>query len=140
MSAESMPFEEDCRTGSGFTQNSEASAPGAFPETRWSLILRAGGLQGSRADTVWNEIGRIYWYPIYSYIRRWGKLPEEAEDITQLLFYEFLRKGSLEGADPVRGRFRVLVMEIQFPFPGCGRKKGIERQFISGIAFTPKNR
>ena len=36
------------------------------------------------------ELCRIYWYPLYAYIRRRGRTPEEAQDLTQGFFLHLL--------------------------------------------------
>jgi RNA polymerase sigma-70 factor (ECF subfamily) len=64
--------------------------PGAFPETRWSVVLAAQGAGGENARRALNELCGAYWYPIYAYIRRTGRTPEDAEDLTQGFFLEFL--------------------------------------------------
>ena len=55
-----------------------------FAATRWTLVLAAaGGDDAARAADAMAELCRIYWYPLYAYIRRRGHPSHEAEDLTQ---------------------------------------------------------
>ena len=63
-----------------------------FPETQWSLVLRAGGpVNPSRARL--DLLCSAYWYPIYALIRRKGNDPHKALDLTQGYFCQLLEKG-----------------------------------------------
>jgi RNA polymerase sigma-70 factor (ECF subfamily) len=53
----------------------------AFMTTHWSVVLSAQG-QSPAADEALEKLCRTYWRPIYSFLRRQGIAPEEAEDIT----------------------------------------------------------
>lgn len=68
----------------------------AFPSTRWSLILnlRSGDVQA--ADRALAELCRLYWYPVYAFIRREGVGPEDAQDLTQGFFVRLLERGILK--------------------------------------------
>lgn len=77
----------------------------AFPDTRWTLVLRAGRA-GSAQPRALEELLSLYWRPVWVYLRARGASPEDAEELTQELFAElFAGAPSLDvGAD--RGRFR----------------------------------
>jgi len=51
-----------------------------------------------------------YWYPLYAYVRRQGHSPEDAQDLTQAFFAQFLEKKSVQLADPQRGKFRSFLL------------------------------
>jgi RNA polymerase sigma-70 factor (ECF subfamily) len=51
-----------------------------------------------------------YWYPVYAYIRRRGNSREQAEDLTQGFFTQFLEKGYVKQANAERGRFRSFLL------------------------------
>jgi len=53
---------------------------------------------------------RLYWYPLYAYLRRRGHAPPEAEDLTQGFFACLLERDALAAADPQRGRFRSFLL------------------------------
>jgi len=82
---------------------------GQFPETEWTLILKAGGKENPSTREALNTLCERYWYPIYAFIRRKGNDPELALDLTQQYFCELLDKGVLAGVDPGRGRFRSFL-------------------------------
>lgn len=89
-----------------FPENSD----GRFPETQWSLVLQAGGPSAPAARQAMETLCEAYWYPIYAFIRRKGKGPHEAHDLTQDYFCRFLKKGALAAADRERGRFRTFLL------------------------------
>ncbi|WP_169974477.1 RNA polymerase sigma factor [Tautonia rosea] len=80
-----------------------------FETTCWSVVLAAGG-DSSRAKEALSTLCKTYWYPVYTFIRRWGHAPEDAADLTQGFFTELLRRKDLETVDPARGRFRSFLM------------------------------
>ncbi len=51
-----------------------------------------------------------YWYPIYAFVRRFGKSPHDAQDLTQGFFADILEKRVIGKADPARGRFRSFLL------------------------------
>ena len=51
-----------------------------------------------------------YWFPIYSFIRRKGSSPPNAEDLTQQFFVRLLETNSLANADRSKGRFRNFLL------------------------------
>jgi RNA polymerase sigma factor (sigma-70 family) len=56
------------------------------------------------------ELYRIYWYPLYAYVRRRGYRPEEAQDLTQGFFLHLLEHKTLGRADPLKGKFRSFLL------------------------------
>jgi hypothetical protein len=52
----------------------------AFTTTHWSMVLEAQG-ESPAAQEALEKLCRIYWRPIYSFVRRQGLGPEEAEDV-----------------------------------------------------------
>lgn len=81
-----------------------------FCTTHWSLVLAAGQPGQTEAVEALAEICRTYWYPLYAYVRRRGYTPEEAQDLTQDFFARLLEKGTVQVADPMRGRFRSFLL------------------------------
>ena len=59
--------------------------PAAFTTTHWSVVLEAQG-ESPAAQQALERLCRIYWRPIYSFVRREGAGPEEAQDLTQGFF------------------------------------------------------
>jgi RNA polymerase sigma-70 factor (ECF subfamily) len=57
-----------------------------------------------------DELARIYWFPLYAYIRHKGNSPEHAEDLVQGFFARLLEKESLAAVDPAKGKFRSFLL------------------------------
>jgi RNA polymerase sigma-70 factor (ECF subfamily) len=83
---------------------------GQFPETQWSLVLRAGGPVNPDAQAALDVLCSAYWYPIYAFIRRKGNDANQAIDLTQAYFLQLLEKGALATIDPQKGRFRAFLL------------------------------
>jgi RNA polymerase sigma-70 factor (ECF subfamily) len=90
--------------------NGNVSTDGQFPDTQWSMVLRAGGPSTPKAQHALDTLCTAYWYPIYAFIRRKGKDPTEALDLTQEYFQRLLEKGTLAAAAPGKGRFRAFLV------------------------------
>jgi len=52
----------------------------------------------------------MYWPPIYSFIRRRGYAPADAQDLTQSFFAFVLRTKAYARADPLHGKFRSFLL------------------------------
>ena len=50
-----------------------------FHTTRWSVVLLSAQSQAPGFQVALGELYRIYWYPLYAYVRRRGHAPEEAQ-------------------------------------------------------------
>ena len=61
-------------------------------------------------EAALGELCRIYWYPLYAYVRRRGHAPEEAQDLTQGFFLHLLEHKTLARADPLKGKFRSFLL------------------------------
>ena len=81
-----------------------------FPSTHWSVVLQAGAAPGSVARDALEKLCRIYWYPLYGFIRRQGRGPEDAQDLTQQFFAHFLEQETFKRAEQERGRFRTFLL------------------------------
>ena len=93
--------------------HSEAEAApdrNVFVTTRWSVVLAAGLETGSRGADALESLCRAYWFPLYAYIRREGRSPEDAQDLTQEFFSRLLARGDFAVARPEKGRFRSYLL------------------------------
>jgi RNA polymerase sigma factor (sigma-70 family) len=86
----------------------EAEAP--FEETAWSVVLAAGAETDARAAAALAELCRIYWRPIYTYLRRSGYDVRDAQDLTQSFFQHLLENETLRRASRDKGRFRSFLL------------------------------
>jgi RNA polymerase sigma factor (sigma-70 family) len=93
---------------SSTTGPSEAAG---FAATRWTLVLAAArGNVTPHAAAAMAELCRVYWYPLYAYVRRRGHDTHEAEDLTQEFFLRFLAKNYLADIDRDKGKFRAFLL------------------------------
>lgn len=80
------------------------------PTTQWSQVVAAQGGSDTEARRALESLCQTYWQPLYAYIRHQGHDPEEASDLTQAYFTEFLEKDFLADVDPEKGRFRSFLL------------------------------
>ncbi len=95
---------EDSESGS------RARTAAQFTTTHWSVVLAAGDPASAEAAEALETLCRTYWYPLYAYVRRQGRSPEDAQDLTQEFFARLLAKDFPGGARPERGRFRSFLL------------------------------
>jgi RNA polymerase sigma factor (sigma-70 family) len=81
----------------------------AFATTHWSVVLAAQG-QSPAAQKALEKLCRTYWRPVYSFIRRQGAGPEEAEDLTQGFFALLLERRDLDAVRKEKGRLRSYLL------------------------------
>jgi RNA polymerase sigma factor (sigma-70 family) len=88
------------------------TTPGAsvFVTTQWTAVLTAGRRDTTRAKLALEQLCRNYWPPLYAYVRRQGRSPEDAQDLTQEFFARLLVRNTFALADPQRGRFRSFLL------------------------------
>lgn len=87
-----------------------SASAAVFATTRWTLVVRAGSITAPESKRALEELCRLYWYPLYAYVRRQGRSREDAEDITQGFFARFLQRNYLEGLSVEKGRFRAFLL------------------------------
>jgi len=88
----------------------DSPAPDAFATTHWSDIQRAARNDTTRAQRALADLCAGYWYPLYSYVRRRGFSPEDAQDLTQEFFARFLAGNYLAHVSPGQGKFRAFLL------------------------------
>lgn len=81
-----------------------------FVTTRWTEVLLAREQDAPGARAALEHLCRLYWYPIYAYIRQQVNDPHEAEDHTQEFFRLLIEKNYLGAVDRERGRFRSFLL------------------------------
>jgi RNA polymerase sigma-70 factor (ECF subfamily) len=79
-----------------------------FQPTLWTMVLKAK----EHSREALEELIRIYWKPVYVYIRRWGYPSEEAKDLCQGFFSDLLERNFLRGVSPEKGRFRTFLLTV----------------------------
>jgi len=83
---------------------------GRFATTHWSVVRAAGKSSSPRYKEAMGTLCKIYWFPLYAYLRRHGYDNNQAEEYTQAFFARILEKHSLRLADPKQGKFRSFLL------------------------------
>jgi RNA polymerase sigma factor (sigma-70 family) len=78
--------------------------------TRWSAILLSAQSQAPGSDQAREEFCRLYWYPLYAFIRRRGYNADDARDLTQGFFLFIFDHKALQRATPTKGKFRSFLL------------------------------
>jgi DNA-directed RNA polymerase specialized sigma24 family protein len=125
---------------------SNAGSPRVFSTTHWSVVTAAGKGGSEPALCALETLCRVYWYPIYAYVRRKGYRPPEAQDLTQEFFAQLIAKEHLRLADRNKGKFRSFLLATLDYFlarewsRAHRQKRGGQFTFISMDAQTPEER
>ena len=90
--------------------NESTVVAGLFPQTKWSLVIRAQGLDGVTAQKALGELLQLYWSPLYVLARQSGLQAADAEDTVQGFCETLISRGSLKRADPGAGRLRSFLL------------------------------
>ena len=80
-----------------------------FATTHWSAMLEVQD-ESLPAKEALEKLCRIYWRPIYGFVRRRGVQPEEAKDLTQGFFALLLERRGLETVRKAKGRLRSYLL------------------------------
>src|SRR6185503_1424448 len=81
-----------------------------FATTHWSVVLAAREPDSALALEALEKLCRIYWYPIYAYLRRRGRGEQDAQDLTQGFFAQLLERRSIQGVEREKGKFRSFLL------------------------------
>ena len=81
-----------------------------FETTQWSVVIAAGKDSSPEARQALATLCQKYWGPLYIFVRRKNYTVEDAQDITQGFFAQFLERGSIRGASRDRGKFRAYLL------------------------------
>ena len=93
-----------------------------------SVQSQAPGSQAALA-----ALCRIYWYPIYSFIRRRGHSSEDAQDLTQGFFLHLLDHKALSQVSPLRGKFRSLLRSADYESQRYARSSELTQLSVNVI-------
>jgi RNA polymerase sigma-70 factor (ECF subfamily) len=99
-----------------------------FATTHWSTVLAAGDGASPNSREALETLCRMYWFPVYAFIRRKGYSPEDAQDLTQSFFADFLARHAVDRADPNRGRFRTFLLACLQNFLSHERDRALARK------------
>ncbi|MHC4517823.1 MAG: RNA polymerase sigma factor, partial [Planctomycetota bacterium] len=122
--------------------------PRHFTTTHWSLVgaARPDEASQTRAREALEELCRIYWYPLYAFVRSRGHSAVDAQDLTQAFFARIIETGGFASADRERGRFRSYLLGAMKHFlanewhRAQTQKRGGKVKFIEWDALDPEAR
>jgi RNA polymerase sigma factor (sigma-70 family) len=108
-----------------------------FATTHWSVVLHAGRSDTTRARDALGKLCQAYWFPIYAYVRRRGRSPHDAQDLTQEFFARLLEQNWVTRADPEKGRFRSFLLGALNHFLAKEWRKGQAQKRGGGVQIEP---
>ena len=119
-------------------EDSKENQPGWFGTTQWTQVLAArdGGDDG-KAQRALENLCRLYWFPLYGYVRKKGYQQSDAEDLTQGFFAQILEKNSLSSVAREKGKFRTFLLTCLNNYlhdehdKKSAKKRGGDRQILS---------
>src|SRR5215831_8010711 len=82
----------------------------SFATTHWSVVAQSALTDVPEAETALAKLCEMYWPPIYSFVRRRGYAPPDAQDLTQSFFAYFLRTKAYTRTDQLQGKFRCFLL------------------------------
>ena len=82
----------------------------SFATTHWSVVAQSALTDVPEAADALAQLCEVYWPPIYSFVRRRGYSPPDAQDLTQSFFSYFLRTKAYARTDRLQGRFRSFLL------------------------------
>jgi RNA polymerase sigma factor (sigma-70 family) len=74
------------------------------------MVLQAGRNNEPEQKRAMEELCRIYWYPVYAFIRRQGLLVSDAEDCAQEFFQKLIAGTMIEAVSREKGQFRSYLL------------------------------
>jgi RNA polymerase sigma factor (sigma-70 family) len=72
------------------------------------LLSAESQIPGSKEALA--ELCKLYWYPLYGHMRRYGFSAHDAQDLTQGFFLDLLEHKALARADQQKGKFRSFLL------------------------------
>ena len=81
----------------------------SFVTTRWSVVGDCAS-NTELSDTALSQLCRDYWPPLYSFARRRGYSPADAQDLVQGFFASFLQSRAYARSDRHKGKFRSFML------------------------------
>jgi RNA polymerase sigma-70 factor (ECF subfamily) len=81
----------------------------SFHDTRWTLVSRSRG-SDTQARAALSELCGAYYAPVVAFLRRDGRDEDTARELAHDFFAKLLAGDAINGADPLRGRFRSYLL------------------------------
>jgi RNA polymerase sigma-70 factor (ECF subfamily) len=93
-----------------------------FNTTHWSVVLNVQSGSAAAGEAL-ERLCRIYWWPLYGFVRRQGYNPEEAQDLTQGFFERLLQRKDLDAVRREKGRLRSYLLTSLRHFIGQAHRR-----------------
>lgn len=106
-----------------------------FATTHWSVVASCA-LEGETAEAALAQLCRDYWPPLYTFVRRRGYNPADAQDLIQSFFAFLIQTRAYEQTDRAKGKFRsFLLASLKHYLADVwdrdhALKRGGDRQFV----------
>ena len=91
-------------------QSSLGGGVNRFQTTRWDAVLLAAQSQTPGCKEALADLCKLYWYPLYAFIRHRGYSPEDAQDLVQGFFLHLIEYKALSRVDRLKGKFRSFLL------------------------------
>lgn len=108
--------------------------PRNFARTSWTLVKRVGRGTDAHAE---EEFCRLYWHPLYAFLRRKGWPEEEARDHVQTFLSELMGKGWLACVEESRGRMRCWLLTVLLRHVARQRARASAERRGHGVRHVP---
>jgi len=117
----------------------------AFETTHWTVVLQASKPDSDEAARkALAGFSEAYWPPLYTFVRRRGYSPSDAQDLIQGFFVHLFEHNTLSRADREKGRLRTFLLGSLQNFLLKERermhaiKRGGSHQFVSFELHLPQ--
>jgi RNA polymerase sigma-70 factor (ECF subfamily) len=91
-------------------QSSPTGGVNRFQSTRWSVVLLSAQSQAPGCKEALADLCKLYWYPLYAFIRHRGHSPEDTQDLVQGFFLHLIEYKTLSRVDRSKGKFRSFLL------------------------------
>ena len=82
-----------------------------FQTTHWSVVVQSMQSQPpAQAQQALGDFCQAYWPPLYTFVRRRGHSPSDAQDLVQGFFAHVLAEDTLRRAEREKGRLRTFLL------------------------------
>jgi RNA polymerase sigma factor (sigma-70 family) len=90
--------------------SSPAEEARRFRTTRWSVVLLSAQSQAPGSKAALAELCKLYWFPLYAFVRRRGYSPADTQDLVQGFFLHLFDHKALAELDARKGKFRSFLL------------------------------
>lgn len=89
------------------------------------------------AEAALEKLCRVYWWPLYGFVRRQGYGPEEAQDLVQGFFAMLLERKDLDAVRREKGRLRSYLLTSLKNFLAKAHRRAMTAKRGKGRALVP---